>query len=193
MVSLMYNSGQITELLQSAAGGNRVAVDALVPLVYDKLQHVARGQLRNERSNHTLNTSALVHEAYEKLIGNERIDWKNRAHFYGVAALSMRRILINYAKARTAEKRGGKELHVTYQDDGVARETRSEELIALDEALSRLEKLNERQSLVVSYAFFGGMKHEEIAQVLNISIHTVRKDWQLARAWLRRELSEDTM
>ncbi len=189
----MDNKGQITALLESAAGGNRVAVDALVPLVYDKLQHVARGQLRNERSNHTLNTSALVHEAYEKLIGNEGIDWKNRAHFYGVAALSMRRILINYAKARTAEKRGGKALHVTYQDDGVVRETRSEELIALDEALSRLEKLNERQSLVVSYAFFGGMKHDEIAQVLNISIHTVRKDWQLARAWLRRELSEDAM
>lgn len=181
---------EFTQILKNFDAGDRDAVDALIPRFYTELENIARQQLRNERPGHTLNTSALVHEAYEKLIGNTRIEWKNRAHFLGVAAISMRRVLINYAKARVADKRGGGQIAVTFEDENVVREARADELVALDEALERLSQQSERQALVVTYAFFGGLKHSEIASALGVSIHTVRKDWQISRAWLRRELAE---
>lgn len=179
---------EITQLLLDLSSGNHAAVDALMPLVYEELQVLARRQLRGERSAHTLNTTALVHEAYLKLIDQQRVSWQNRAHFFAIAAQAMRRILINYAKSRSAEKRGGGQPLATFDERSVMHEARAEELIALDEALAELTKLNERQSKVVEYQFFGGLTHEEIAAVLAVSVPTVRRDWRLARAWLSREL-----
>ena len=182
---------EITQLLADLSGGNRGVVDALMPRVYEELQQIAHRQLLGERSGHTLNTTALVHEAYVKLVGLEQISWQNRAHFFGLAAISMRRILINYAHRRKAEKRGGGQVLATFDENNIVREARTDDLIALDEALARLEGLNERQSRVVTYRFFGGLTHEEIAEVMGVSAPTVRRDWRLARAWLRRELREE--
>lgn len=182
---------EITQLLLDLSRGNRAAVDALMPLVYEELQALARRHLRGERSAHTLNTTALVHEAYLKLIDQQRVSWQNRAHFFAIAAQAMRRILINYAKSRSAKKRGGGQPLATFKDEFMVQEARAEDLMALDEALSDLAKLNERQSKVVECQFFGGLTHEEIAAALGISVPTVRRDWRLARAWLSRELNQN--
>ena len=141
-----------------------------------------------ERRGHTLNATALVHEAYLKLVDQRDPNWQNRAHFFAIAAKAMRRILINYAEKRRAEKRGGGNPIVTFNEEAVVRESRADDLLALEEALQRLEKLNERQSKVVEYRFFGGLTQEEIAEVLEVSVPTVRLDWRLARAWLSREM-----
>ncbi|MCG3120688.1 MAG: hypothetical protein ALAOOOJD_03507 [bacterium] len=182
------HANEITQLLLDLSGGNHAAVDLLVPLVYEELRGLAHRQLRDERSSHTLNTTALVHEAYLKLVDQQRVEWQNRAHFFAIAAQAMRRILINYAKSRSAEKRGGGQPLATFDERAVIREARAEELVALDEALVELTKLNMRQSQVVEYQFFGGLTHEEIAEVLAVSVPTVRRDWRLARAWLSRQL-----
>ena len=182
----------ITDLLAGLSGGNRDVVDAILPRVYDELQALAHGQLRRERRDHTLNTTALVHEAYLKLVKQDRVTWQNRAHFFAIASTAMRRILINYAHKRNAEKRGGGQVLATFEDGmGGGREANVEELLALDAALERLGALNERQSRVVEYRFFGGLTHEEIAEVLDVSVPTVGRDWRFARAWLSRELAED--
>ena len=181
-------SQPFTELLNDLTGGNRTVVDAVLPRVYDELKGLARRSLRGERSNHTLDTTALVHEAYEKLVQQDRMTWQNRAHFLGVAALSMRRILINYANKRQAQKRGGGAPVATFEDGMAPRSVRAEELIDLNDALEELETINERQSKVVVYRFFGGLTQEEIAEILDVSVSTVRRDWQLARAWLSRSL-----
>jgi len=183
-------SQPFTALLDDLTGGNRTVVDAVLPQVYDALRDLARRKLRGERPDHTLNTTALVHEAYEKLVQQDRMTWQNRAHFMGVAALSMRRILINYAHKRNAQKRGGGEPVATFEDGMAPRDVHAEELIDLDDALKRLEQLNERQAKVVTYRFFGGLTQKEIADVLGISEPTVRRDWRLARAWLSREMSQ---
>jgi RNA polymerase sigma factor (TIGR02999 family) len=159
-----------------------------MPRVYDELRVLARLKLRGERADHTLNTTALVHEAYEKLVQQDRMTWQNRAHFMSIAALSMRRILINHAHKRNAQKRGGGAPVATFEDGMAPRTVHAEELIDLDDALQRLEQLNERQSKVVTYRFFGGLTQKEIAEVLGVSVPTVRRDWRLARAWLSREL-----
>jgi RNA polymerase sigma factor (TIGR02999 family) len=177
-----------TLLLGELSGGNRTVVDELMPLVYDELYRMAYNRLKHERKGHTLNATALVHEAYLKLVDQQRITWQNRAHFIAIAAQAMRRILINYAQSRKAQKRGGGQPVITFIDEAVARESRSEELLALDDALKQLAILNERQSKVVELWFFGGLIHEEIAEVLDVSVPTVRRDWRLARAWLSREL-----
>lgn len=179
----------ITALLADLTGGKKTVVGALMPLVYDELRVLARRQLRGERAGHTLNTTALVHEAYMKMIGQD-VAWQNRAHFFSIAAMAMRRILINYAHKHNAQKRGGGEVIATFEEGQVARETRADELLALDEALTRLAAINERQSKVVECRFFGGLTQEEIAEVLEVSVPTVRRDWRLARAWLSRELGE---
>ena len=178
----------ITALLVDLQAGNRTVVNALLPHVYDELRALARRQLRGERTGHTLNTTALVHEAYLKLVGQDGVDWQNRTHFYGVAAIAMRRLLINYARKRMAEKRGGGAPIASFEEGIVSREARSEEVLALDEALDRLATFNERQSQVVTMSFFGGLTHEEIAEVLGVSVPTVRRDWRIAKAWLSREL-----
>jgi RNA polymerase sigma factor (TIGR02999 family) len=181
----------VTRLLGQLQGGNRTVVDSLLPLVYDHLHAVARRQLRGERANHTLNATALVHEAYLKLVDQRNANWQNRAHFLAIAAQAMRRILINYAQRRLTEKRGGGEPLVTFEEELVGKESRAEELLHLDQCLDRLRALSERQARGVEYRFFGGLTQEEIAEVLGVSVQTVRLDWRMARAWLSRELKAE--
>ena len=179
----------ITALLRDLRSGAPEAVDVLFPLLYDELHALAQRQLRGERDDHTLNPTALLHEAYLRLVDQTRTDWANRAHFFGIASLIMRRILINYARDRKAARRAGGEV-VTLVDDDVAREARPAELLALDEAIDRLERVSTRACNVVVMRFFGGLKQEEIAEALGVSVPTVQRDWQTARAWLSRELAE---
>lgn len=180
----------ITRLLAEASGGNIEALNRLFPLVYDELRNLARSRLQSERAGHTLNTTALVHEAYMKLVDQTRVDWQNRAHFYAVASQAMRRILINYAHARKAAKRGGGAAHVPLEDAVVFTEDQVEELLALDQALDRLKEFNQRGADVVVYRFFGGLTYDEIAEVLDTSPVTARRAWTTAKSWLRRELAE---
>ncbi len=182
---------ELTVLLNELEKGKTSAVDAIIPLIYNDLRERAHRFMQNERSNHTLNTTALVHEAYLKLIGQSQVSWQNRAHFFGVASLVMRRILINYAKQKKAARRGGGVTPQTFLEEFVITEERSEMILALDEALERLAGMNERQSKVVELRFFGGLTHEEIAEVLGVSEPTVRRDWRFARAWLNRELTSE--
>ncbi len=184
----MSSNEDFTLLLSEVADGSKPALNAVMDLIYEDLHVRAHRFLRHERVNHTLNTTALVHEAYLKLLGQEQVSWQNRAHFFGVASLVMRRILINHARQAQAAKRGGGVSPATLLDDFAVADGRSEELLALDEALERLAQANERQSKVVQMRYFGGMTHEEIAEVLGISVPTVGRDWRIARAWLNREL-----
>ena len=182
---------QITALLSQASGGNVDALNRLIPLVYDELRRLAHHRLRHERSDHTLNTTALVHEAYLKLVEQTRVEWKSRAHFYAIAAQAMQRILINYATMKKAEKRGGGAAHVPLEDVPIALDdAQADELIALDGALTRLGEFNKRGADVVTYRFFGGLTHDEIAEVMGTSSITVRRAWDAARIWLRRELRD---
>lgn len=187
----MPKSQEITGLLLELQGGNQTIVDQLFPLLYQQLYNIARKQLHSERQGHTLNATALVNEAYLKLVDQSRVSWQNRAHFLAIAAQAMRRILINYARSRAALKRGGQSPVVTFDEGLFISEARAGVLIDLDEALSRLKEFDERQSKVVECHFFGGLTHEEIAEVLKVSVPTVRRDWRLAKAWLSRELSID--
>ncbi|MGB3544380.1 sigma-70 family RNA polymerase sigma factor [Rubrivirga sp.] len=180
----------VTEMLADLEAGDPQAVDAILPHVYGELQEIARRQLRGERDGHTLDTAALAHEAYLKLVKQDRVSWQSRAHFLGVASIAMRRILVNYAKKRRAEKRGGGDFAVTYQEGEVGKVTRADELLALDEALGELAKRSERQARVVEMSFFGGLTQVEIARALGISEPTVRRDWRVAKAWLSHALKE---
>lgn len=186
----MADTAAITQLCLQTADDNREAVDALMPLVYDALHRMAAQRLRSERVNHTLTPTSLVHEAYLKLVDQDQVGWRNRAHFYAVAATAMRRILISYARARLAQKRGGGQVLVTFDEEAAPGVAGPEEIIGLDEALGRLKELSVRQSQVVEMRFFGGMKSEAIATVLGVSVPTVQREWRLARAWLSRELGD---
>jgi RNA polymerase sigma-70 factor, ECF subfamily len=182
---------QVTALLIAASGGNVEALNQLFPLVYDELRRLARQRLRAERGDHTLSTTALVHEAYLRLVGQTQVQWQSRAHFLAVASTAMRRILINYAEMRKAGKRGGGALHVALEGIGVVfTEDQADELLALDQALDRLKAFNPRGADVITYRFFGGLTHEEIAGVMGTSTITVRRAWSTAKSWLRRELRE---
>lgn len=182
-------SSEITQLLAQASGGNRVAFDALLPRVYDELRALAQARLRWERDGHTLNATALVHEAYFRLVGQERVEWKGRAHFFAIASQAMRRILINWAEARSAKKRGGAAPHVDLEAAAeVLNETQAEEILALHGALEELARFNPRGARVVEYRFFGGLTNAEIAEAMGVSEVTVRRAWRAARAWLRDEL-----
>lgn len=181
---------EVTQLLDEASEGNREAFNQLLPHVYDELRQLAASRLRYERDSHTLNATALVHEAYVRLVGQERVKWQGRAHFFAIASQAMRRILMNYAEARNAQKRGGKATHVDL--DNVSESMGEElatELLALDAALSNLERFNERGAKVVEYRFFGGLSHNEIAEAMGLSEVTVRRAWRAARAWLRDALA----
>lgn len=181
--------GEITEMLKACGNGNREAMDSLMPLVYKELQQQARRFLRRERQNHTLQTTALVHEAYLRLIDQRFVDWQNRAHFFGMAANMMRRILVNYAVSRQREKRGGGESDLPLEEAlNVASEDRDVDLLALDRALNELAELDERQAQIVELRYFSGLSIEETAEVLHVSPATVKRDWSMARAWLRSEL-----
>ncbi len=180
----------MTQLLAEASGGNVEALNRLVPLVYDELRKIAHAQLRRERAGHTLNTTALVHEAYVKLVDQDRVEWRDRTHFYGVAAQAMRRILVNYAEARRAQKRGGGSEKVPLDESLVALDdAQLDELLALDQALNRLQAFNPRGARVVEYRFFAGLQHDEVAEIMELSTVTVRRAWSAAKSWLRQELS----
>lgn len=179
----------VTRALTELAQGDAHALDRLFPLVYDQLRDMARLALRHERRDHTLSATALVHEAYLKLVRLDRIDWRGRAHFFGVCAPLMRRILISHARARNADKRGGGAEQTTLDDALVAAEARPAELVALDEALTRLEAMSPRQARVVECRYFAGMDIEETAVALGVSPATVKREWTVARAWLNREMS----
>lgn len=184
--------GEITEMLKACSGGNREAMDRLVPLVYKELHRQAHLYLSRERKNHTLQTTALVHEAYLRLIEQRFVDWQNRAHFFGLAANMMRRILVNYAVHRHRQKRGGPDENLPLEEAFyVASPDRDVDLLALDEALNELAKLDERQAQIVELRYFSGLSIEETAEVLGISPTTVNRDWSMAKAWLRSQLDEN--
>jgi len=179
----------ITRALDRLSDGDREAMEQLLPLVYDYLRGMARRELRRERPDHTLTPTALVHEAYLKLSQLDQISWQGRAHFYGACAQAMRRILISHARKQQAAKRGGRPEKVTLDNTIVAASTRPSDLLALDDALTRLEAISERRARVVEYRFFAGMGVEETARALQISPATVKREWTAARAWLHREMS----
>ena len=181
--------GDITEMLKACSGGNREAIDDLMPLVYRELRQQAQRFLNLERPDHTLQTTALVHEAYLRLIDQRFVDWQNRAHFFGMAATMMRRILVNYAHHAQRLKRGGAERDLPLDEAlNVAVEDRDVDLLALDRALNELATLDERQAKIVELRYFSGLSIEETAEVLSISPATVKRDWNMAKAWLRSEL-----
>lgn len=184
--------GEITRKLEAAREGNREAFDALFPLVYDTLRRIAGARMRAERRGHTLSPTALVHEAYLKLVGMTQIQWQNRAQFYAIAARAMRQILVDHALKKKAQKRGGDRVQVTLDEAMRPAEPRPQDLLALDEALSRLERRSERQAQVVVCRFFGGLQVEETAEALGVSPATIKRDWAAARAWLNRELSRES-
>lgn len=183
----MPENKDITRLLQQ---GNSQALEELFPIVYGELRELAGALFRNEyRANHTLQPTALVHEAFIRLVGNEHeISWQNRAHFFGIAARSMRQILVNHAEAHQAEKRGGKNTLVALDEAINFFQTQNFDVLALDEALEDLAILDKRQTEIVELKFFGGLTIEEIAEVLNVSARTVRRDWETAKLWLLRAL-----
>jgi RNA polymerase sigma factor (TIGR02999 family) len=178
----------VTELLMAWGNGDQDALSRLMPLVYDELHRLAEGYMRREHAGHTLQTTALVNEAYIKLVDSSRVRWQNRAHFFAVAAQLMRRILVDFARNRRYQKRGGDWRQVTLGEGlGVATNVDSD-LVALDEALQELAKLDPRKARVVELRFFGGLSLEEAAEALKISTDTVGRDWRAAKAWLKREL-----
>jgi len=188
----MRNAGstEITELLNAWSDGRPDALDELMPLVYDELHRQASRFRRRERHDHTLQTTAIIHEAYLKLVDQRRVEWQNRAHFFAIASIAMRRVLVNYAQSRLRDKRGGGGITISLDDiePGTVKED-TEEIIALDEALTRLAKLDEQQARVVELRYFSGLSLEETADVLGISRATVARDWNMAKAWLYNELS----
>lgn len=186
----MTENGEVTQLLAELGHGSRDALDRVLPIEYAELQRIAHRQLDGERPDHTMATSDLVHEAYLKLVGLDRIEWKNRAQFFAVAAQAMRRVLVDYAISRRAQKRGGDRRKVSLDDAMLVTEQQSDELLALHYALTELEAINPRLGRVVECRYFAGMSIQETAEVLETSPATVKRDWTLARAWLHRSLSE---
>ncbi len=184
------NATDITEILHSWSAGKPEAREELFPLVYDELRRLARSYLRKERADHTLQPTALVHEAYLRMVDQTRVNWQNRAHFYGIAANIMRQILVDHARAHAAAKRGGAAERLSLDDVNISLEQNSADLLALDEALHSLAKVDARKSRVVELLYFGGLEHKETAEVLGISEKTVQRDWQFAKLWLFRELSQ---
>jgi RNA polymerase sigma factor (TIGR02999 family) len=186
----MTDPGDITELLLDLDHDRDRAVDLLFPRVYDELRAVAGARLRAERAGHTLSATALVHEAYLRLVNQDRVNWKNRAQFFAIAARAMRRILIDYATARNAQKRGGGVPVVTLGEESATVESGLDALLTIEEAMTRLAQLDERQERVVELRFYGGLKQEEIAEVLGVSLASVNRDWRMARAYLTNALED---
>jgi RNA polymerase sigma factor (TIGR02999 family) len=180
--------GEVTVLLQRLQGGDRTAYDALLPLVYDELRAVARRALARERTTHTLQATELAHEAYLKLLGPLDVDWQGRSHFLAVASRAIRQLLVDHARKRLADKRGGAAEHVTLGDPEAEQSLPPEELLALDDALERLGRREPRLRAVVEYRFFAGLTEREIAEVLGMTERTVQRDWVKARAWLHQEI-----
>ena len=177
-------------MLQAWSGGNREAFDELLPLVYDELHRQAHRMLRRERQNHTLQTTALIHEAYLKLVEQARVSWQNREHFFAISANVMRRILVNYANARQRKKRGGSAENLDLDESlSIVVKKTDVDLLGLDEALTRLGKMDKQQEQIVELRYFSGLTIEETAEALGVSPATIKRDWKLTKAWLHRELS----
>lgn len=189
----MTDSHLLTGLLTRWAAGDRAALDELTPAVYDELRRLARGQLKGERAGHTLDPTALVHEAFLRLGDYDQISWQDRAHFFSIASMTMRRVLVDYARRRRAAKRGGSAVAVTLAESRTPGDSVDVDLIALDEALSQLGQQDPRQCRVVEMRYFGGLTHEEIAEMLGVSLATVNRDWRVAKLWLRRALTDDQL
>jgi RNA polymerase sigma-70 factor (ECF subfamily) len=181
----------VTVLLAEATKGDQQAASGLVPLVYDELRRLARHYMRRERADHTLQATALVNEAYLKLVQHQSVDWQNRAHFFGIAAWVMRHILVDHARGHGREKRGAGQQLVSLEEALVFSPEKSAELIKLDESLERLAKLDPRQGRIVELRFFGGLTVEETAHVLGISPKTVKREWSVAKAWLHGDLRQN--
>jgi RNA polymerase sigma-70 factor, ECF subfamily len=174
----------VTRLLIELTNGNHAAVDALLPLIYDELRSLAANYLRRERPDHTLQPTALVHEAYLRMVDQTQVNWQNRAHFFGVAAQMMRRILVDHARSHRAEKRGADFQKLSLDENIDKAVERSAELVALDEALKALAEIDEHKSRIVELRYFGGLSIEETAEVLGVSPITVKRHWRMAKAWL---------
>ena len=179
---------EVTQLLVAWGDGDQSALDQLMPLVYEELHRLAHRYMAQERPEHTLQTSALVNEAYVRLVDQRNVHWQNRAQFFGIAATSMRRILVGYARSRKRVKRGAGAFQISLDESAILSQERTAEMLALDEALDNLAAVDQRKSQVVELRFFGGLSIDETAEVLKVSPGTVMRDWTLAKAWLRREV-----
>ena len=186
------SSHEVTQLLRAWTTGDEQALDKLTPLVYEQLRHVARHFMAGERPGHVLQTTALVNEVYLKLVDCGQMNWQDRAHFFAVSAQLMRRILVDFARSRDYQKRGGGVLHISLDETPSVCDEPDMQLVALDDALKALAAVDERKSRVVEMRFFGGLSIEETAEVLKVSSETVQRDWRLAKVWLLRELSEES-
>lgn len=180
----------ITKLLLDWRAGDRLAFDELVPLVQTELKRLARNYMRRQRVGHTLQTTALVNEAFIRLVDSDKVNWQDRNHFFAISAQLMRRILVDAARRKNSQKRGGERVQVTLDDRLNVSDEKETDLIALDDAMALLSKLNPRHSQIVELRYFGGLTEEEIAETLGVSSRTIRRDWNLARAWLFRELNQ---
>ena len=188
----MADPHEFTQLLRAHAAGDEAALDRLFPQVYDELRRMAAGRLRHERPDHTLGATELVHEAFFRLVQLDRIDWQSRAHFLAIASQAMRNVLLDHAERRGAKKRGGGGRPITLERIDVPNDMPTDDVLALCEALERLEKLEPRQARVVECRFFGGLNLDETAEALGISPATVSRDWTIARAWLHAQLAESS-
>ncbi|HET8677000.1 MAG TPA: sigma-70 family RNA polymerase sigma factor [Blastocatellia bacterium] len=182
---------EVTQLLLDWGSGDKAALDKLMPLVYEELRRLAHRYMGRERPGHTLQTTAIVNEAYLRLIDQRNVQWQNRAHFFGIASHLMRRVLASYARSRRYAKRGGGARQVSLDEAMIVSEERVADMVALDEALNALAEIDERKSRIVEMRFFGGLSIEETAEVLGVSPGTVMRDWTLAKAWLRREIGKE--
>lgn len=183
---------EITQLLAEWSGGNQSALDELYPLVYDELHRLARRYMIRERKGHTLQTTALINEAYVRLVDQKNVHWANRSHFFAISAQIMRRILIDHARRHAYAKRGGGAQQVSLEEAAIVARDQSAELLKLDEALKSLTEMDPRRGQVVELRYFGGLNNEEIAGILNVSENTVTRDWNMARAWLYQQLTGST-
>jgi RNA polymerase sigma factor (TIGR02999 family) len=189
MTTLSHND--VTGLLHEWRQGDKHALDKLMPIVYDELRRIAHRYMQKEHDGHTLQTTALINEAYVRLVGQQKIEWQNRNHFFAVTAQVMRHLLIDHARRHNFARRGGGVEHVALDDATMMSSERAVELIALDEALSEFSQLDPRKSRVVELRYFGGLSLEETAEVLDISLMTVRRDWRAAKAWLYRRMKDE--
>lgn len=183
--------GEVTQLLKRLHDGDATALEQMVPLLYDELRALARKQLRSERPGHTLNTTALVNEAYLRLVQQRRLGAEDRVKFFAIAATTMRRVLVDYARARKRLKRGGGQTLVSLDEEAFLSESEAEEVLALDEALMRLEQVNPRGVEVIQHRFFSGLSLEETAEAMGLSVPTVHRAWRAARNWLRKEVTHE--
>lgn len=182
----------VTQLLIAWSSGDQAARETLMSVVYEELHRLARRYMRNESPGHTLQTSALVHEAFIRLVDQRNVHWQNRSHFFGIAAQMMRRILVDYARSRNFAKRGGGAVKLSLEEGLIVSDERTEGVVAVHEALEGLAKIDPRQVQIVELKFFAGLSNEETAEVLAVSPGTVARDWTMAKAWLRREITKST-